>query len=349
MDRDYSADVILHVRDLRTHFYTYEGVVRALNGVTFPVYRGEINGLVGETGSGKSVTALSVMRLVGPQGKIIGGEVLLEDRNLLVLSEAEMQHVRGEEISMIFQDPRAALNPLFRVGDQIARLLRLREGLSKKEARRRAIEMLRQVEIPDPERRARAYPHELSSGMCQRVMIAIALSANPKVLIADEPTSGLDVTVQAVVLDLIRERVQSAGAACLFITHDLGVVAELCDRVIVMYAGRVVEYGTVEDIFHNPRHPYTQGLIESTLRVDIEKPIATIPGTVPDAIRLPPGCAFHPRCPFAEALCHEEEPAMILARDGHYARCHVLSNRISGEMREEAWGSLTALEAGEET
>jgi len=347
MDHGNSADVLLRVQDLRTYFYTYQGIVQAVNGAAFSIYRGEITGLVGESGSGKSVTALSILQLVGPPGKIIGGEVLVGERNLLALGQAEMQNIRGREISMIFQEPRLALNPVFPVGDQIARVLRLREGISKREARQRAIDMLRSVEIPDPERRVRAYPHELSGGMCQRVMIAMAMGANPKMLIADEPTTGLDVTVQALVLDLIRERVRSARTACLFITHDLGIVAELCDRIVIMYAGRVVEHGTVEDIFCSPCHPYTQGLIESTLRVDIEKPIATIPGVVPDAIRLPSGCAFHPRCPFAEALCREEEPAMVSAGDNHFARCHIVSNRISKKMRKEVWTSPVTLEAGE--
>jgi oligopeptide/dipeptide ABC transporter ATP-binding protein len=338
MDCGNSADVLLRVQDLRTHFYTYEGIVQAVNDVTFCIHRGEIIGLVGESGSGKSVTALSIMRLVRPPGKIIGGEVLFENRNLVALSEAEMQEIRGREIAMIFQEARPALNPLFPIGYQIARVLRLRKkGISKKEARQRTVNMLRSVRIPDPEKRFRAYPHELSSGMCQRVMIAIALSGNPKMLIADEPTTGLDVTVQVRVLDLLRERVRSAQVTCLFITHDLGIVAELCDRIVIMYAGRVVETGTVEDIFHNPRHPYTKGLIQSTLRVDIEETVSTIPGVVPDAIHLPSGCKFHPRCPFAEELCEEEEPDIIPAGYEHYSRCHIVSGRIVKEMRKEAW------------
>ncbi len=338
-------EALLEVRGLHTYFYTYEGVVKAVNSVSFVLNRGEITGLVGESGSGKSVTAQSIVRLVRAPGKIVEGEVWLDGQDLMSCSEHEMQSVRGRMISTIFQEPRAALNPLFTVGDQIGRVIQLREGCSRKAAEGLAIEVMRAVEIADPERRAGAYPHELSGGMCQRVMVAIALSANPLLLIADEPTTGLDVTVQAQVLDLIRLRVKSAGSACLFITHDLGVVAELCERVIVMYAGRVVEQGPVAEIFSNPRHPYTQGLIASTLRVDINKPISTIPGTVPDAVLLPSGCTFHPRCPFAEELCEQEEPSMAAAGMQHRARCHIVSGRMEGEMREDAW-ELAVAQAG---
>ena len=337
-----NSDTLLEVRGLHTYFYTYEGVVKAVNSVSYKLNRGEITGLVGESGSGKSVTAQSIIRLVKAPGRIVEGEVWLDGQDLISCSEAEMQTVRGRKISMIFQEPRAALNPLFTVGDQISRVIQLREGCSRSVAENRAVEIMRAVEIADPDRRASAYPHELSGGMCQRVMVAMALSANPLLLIADEPTTGLDVTVQAQVLDLIRLRVKSAGSACLFITHDLGVVAELCERVIVMYAGRVVEQGPVAEIFSNPRHPYTQGLIASTLRVDIDKPISTIPGTVPDAVYLPSGCTFHPRCPFAEELCQQEEPQMVEAGRDHTTRCHIVSGRIEREMLEEAWTLETA-------
>ena len=337
-----NSDTLLEVRGLHTYFYTYEGVVKAVNSVSYKLHRGEITGLVGESGSGKSVTAQSIIRLVKAPGRIVEGEVWLDGQDLMSCSEAEMQTVRGRKISMIFQEPRAALNPLFTVGDQISRVIQLREGCSRSVAENQAVEMMRAVEIADPDRRASAYPHELSGGMCQRVMVAMALSANPLLLIADEPTTGLDVTVQAQVLDLIRLRVKSAGSACLFITHDLGVVAELCERVIVMYAGRVVEQGPVAEIFSNPRHPYTQGLIASTLRVDIDKPISTIPGTVPDAVHLPGGCTFHPRCPFAEELCLQEEPQMVEAGRDHTTRCHIVSGRIEREMLEEAWTLETA-------
>lgn len=335
-------DTLLEVRGLHTYFYTYEGIVKAVNSVSYALNRGEITGLVGESGSGKSVTAQSIIQLVKAPGKIVSGEVWLDGEDLMSFSQTEMQDVRGTKVSMIFQEPRAALNPLFTVGDQISRVIQLREGCSRSIAEAHAIEMMRAVEIADPERRAGAYPHELSGGMCQRVMVAMALSANPLLLIADEPTTGLDVTVQAQVLDLIRTRVRSAGSACLFITHDLGVVAELCERVIVMYAGRVVEQGPVSEIFTNPRHPYTQGLIASTLRVDIDKPISTIPGTVPDAVHLPSGCTFHPRCPFAEELCQQEEPPMVEAGHDHTTRCHIVSGRIQSEMLEEAWELETA-------
>ena len=330
-------DTLLDVRGLHTYFYTYEGIVRAVNSVSYGLNRGEITGLVGESGSGKSVTAQSIIQLVKAPGKIVSGEVWLDGEDLMSFSQDEMQAVRGRKISMIFQEPRAALNPLFTVGDQISRVIQLREGCARSVAESHAVDMMRAVEIADPERRASAYPHELSGGMCQRVMVAMALSANPLLLIADEPTTGLDVTVQAQVLDLIRTRVRSAGSACLFITHDLGVVAELCERVIVMYAGRVVEQGPVSEIFARPRHPYTQGLIASTLRVDIDKPISTIPGTVPDAVHLPSGCAFHPRCPFAEDLCQQEEPAMVEAGPDHTTRCHIVSGRVKKDMLEEAW------------
>ena len=333
----HKPDTLLDVRGLHTYFYTYEGIVKAVNSVSYGLNRGEITGLVGESGSGKSVTAQSIIQLVKAPGKIVSGEVWLDGEDLMSLSRAEMQAVRGRKISMIFQEPRAALNPLFTVGDQISRVIQLREACSSSIAESHAVEMMRAVEIADPDRRASAYPHELSGGMCQRVMVAMALSANPLLLIADEPTTGLDVTVQAQVLDLIRTRVRSAGSACLFITHDLGVVAELCERVIVMYAGRVVEQGPVAEIFSNPRHPYTQGLIASTLRVDIDKPISTIPGTVPDAVHLPSGCTFHPRCPFAEELCQLEEPPMVKAGHDHSTRCHIVSGRIKKEMLEEAW------------
>lgn len=338
-------DTLLDVRGLHTYFYTYEGIVKAVNSVSYGLNRGEITGLVGESGSGKSVTAQSIIQLVKAPGRIVSGEVWLDGEDLMSLSQAEMQAVRGRKISMIFQEPRAALNPLFTVGDQISRVIQLREGCSRSIAESQAIEMMRAVEIADPDRRAGAYPHELSGGMCQRVMVAMALSANPLLLIADEPTTGLDVTVQAQVLDLIRTRVRSAGSACLFITHDLGVVAELCERVIVMYAGRVVEQGPVAEIFSNPRHPYTQGLIASTLRVDIDRPISTIPGTVPDAVHLPSGCTFHPRCPFAEELCQLEEPPMVEAGQAHTTRCHIVSGRIKKEMLEEAW-ELEPAQAG---
>lgn len=337
MHRASKTDTLLEVKGLHTYFYTYEGTVKAVNSVSYGLNRGEITGLVGESGSGKSVTAQSIIQLVKAPGKIVSGEVWLDGEDLMSFSQNEMQAVRGRKVSMIFQEPRAALNPLFTVGDQISRVIQLREGCTRSVAESHAVDMMRAVEIADPERRASAYPHELSGGMCQRVMVAMALSANPLLLIADEPTTGLDVTVQAQVLDLIRTRVRSAGSACLFITHDLGVVAELCERVIVMYAGRVVEQGPVSEIFARPRHPYTQGLIASTLRVDIDKPISTIPGTVPDAVHLPSGCAFHPRCPFAEDLCQQEEPAMVEAGPDHSTRCHIVSGKVKKDMVEEAW------------
>ena len=315
---------VLEVRDLRTEFHTDDGVVRAVNGVSFSVRAGETLGLVGESGCGKSVTAFSVLRLIPiPPGRIAGGEVLLRGRNILALPENEMRRLRGNEISMVFQEPMTALNPVYTVGNQIEEAVRLHQKVGPREARRRAVEMLTQVGIPSPEQRVDEYPHQLSGGMRQRVMIAMALSCNPAVLIADEPTTALDVTIQAQILDLLRRLQAELGMALVLITHDLGVIAETATRVAVMYAGKIVEHADVAPLFAAPRHPYTLGLLESIPRLSERKErLSVIPGVVPPPTAFPPGCAFHPRCPFAEDRCRKEEPELASCGERHLVRCH---------------------------
>src|SRR5215510_1231183 len=301
------ARTILEIEDLQTHFFTAAGTVRAVDGVSYALRSGETLGVVGESGCGKSVTALSILRLVAnPPGRIVGGAIRFEGRNLLELAEPEMERIRGNDISMIFQEPMTSLNPLYTCGKQIAEAVALHQGLNKRDAWGRAVEMLRSVSIPEPERRAHAYPHQLSGGMRQRVMIAMALSCNPKVLIADEPTTALDVTIQAQILDLMRELQETFGTAIVLITHDMGVVAENADRVVVMYAGRKVEEAPADDLFDNPGHPYTRGLlgslpnIEKAAHTGARRPRLTeIKGMVPSLARLPQGCSFAPRCAFA--------------------------------------------------
>jgi peptide/nickel transport system ATP-binding protein len=303
---------LLEVADLRTWFFTRDGIVRAVDGVSFHVMPGETLAIVGESGCGKSVTALSVLRLVpSPPGRIVSGSIRLAGRDLLELSEAEMREVRGNDISMIFQEPMTSLNPVLTIGRQIAETLTLHQGLDRRAALRRAVEMLRLVHIPEAQRRISQYPHQLSGGMRQRVMIAMALACNPKLLIADEPTTALDVTIQAQILDLMRELKQKIDAAIVLITHDLGVVAEMAQRVVVMYAGRKVEEAPVGELFRRPLHPYTLGLLDAI--VDLDDPIASlhpIPGALPDMTRLPTGCSFNPRCPFATAECAERRPPL---------------------------------------
>jgi peptide/nickel transport system ATP-binding protein/oligopeptide transport system ATP-binding protein len=295
-----------------------------VNGVSFHVDRGETVGLVGESGCGKTVTAFSIMRLIPiPPGRITGGRILLRGRNLLDLSGEEMRQLRGNEISMIFQEPMTALNPVYTVGDQIMEAIRLHQRVNRREARRRAIEMLAHVGIPSPEQRVDEYPHQLSGGMRQRVMIAMALSCHPAILIADEPTTALDVTIQAQILDLLRKLQEEMGMAILLITHDLGVVAETADRVAVMYAGRIAEYADVRTLFGSPRHPYTIGLLESIPRMNRElDELPVVPGTVPPPTAFPPGCPFHPRCPFAVDRCRTELPVLEEVSPGHQVRCH---------------------------
>ncbi|HEV7747389.1 MAG TPA: ABC transporter ATP-binding protein [Pyrinomonadaceae bacterium] len=303
---------LLEVKNLETHFPTRAGLVRAVNGVSFYLDSGELLGLVGESGCGKSITALSVMRLIAPPGKIVGGEINFDGKNLLKLSDAEMRQIRGDDIAMIFQDPMTSLNPVYTVGEQIAEALRLHRNLSRKAARAAAIEAMREVSIPDPGRRIDDYPHQLSGGMRQRVMIAMALACDPKLLIADEPTTALDVTIQAQILELLNELRRNRELAVLLITHDLGVVAEVADRVAVMYTGRVVEESPVEELFARPKHPYTEGLLRSVPKLSsaaVAKAarLETIEGTVPSPTELPPGCHFAPRCPQVMPRCTTEQ------------------------------------------
>ncbi|NWG33693.1 MAG: ABC transporter ATP-binding protein [Chloroflexi bacterium] len=317
---------LLEVKGLKTYFYTEDGVVRAVDGVDFEVYPGEVLGLVGESGCGKSVTSLSIMRLISKPGKIVAGEILLDGEDLLKFPEEEMIKVRGNRISMIFQQPQTALNPVFKVGDQLAEVLDVHQDLGKEAGWQRAISLLKMVGVPDPERRVEAYPHELSGGMAQRVMIAMALACVPELLIADEPTTALDVTIQAQILDLIRDMRGEMGTSVILITHDLGVVAEMAERVAVMYAGEIVEQTDVNTLFDEPLHPYTQGLIGSIpVLGEIKERLDVIPGSVPNLVNLPPGCRFAPRCQARLkhhlAICTEREPALEEIKAGHKVRC----------------------------
>jgi oligopeptide/dipeptide ABC transporter ATP-binding protein len=320
-----NAAPLLDVRGLRTYFDTPRGTAKVLDGIDFEVARGEIVGLVGESGSGKSVTAYSILRLVRPPGRIAGGEVLLAGRDLLALSEKRMRDVRGKEISMIFQDPRGFLDPVARVGSVLREIYRTHEGHSRTEARQRALELLRAVGLPAPERVYRAYPHELSGGMAQRAMIALALACSPKLLIADEPTTALDVTIQIQIVRLLAELRERLGLTIILITHNLSVVAEVCDRVAVMYAGEIVETGPALEVFERPRHPYTVGLLAARPRVRVveeRERLADIPGRVPDLLDLPSGCRFHPRCFLGDERCVREAPALRLVAEEHASRCH---------------------------
>jgi peptide/nickel transport system ATP-binding protein len=320
-----SAAPLLEVRDLKTCFDSEQGEVRAVDGVSFHIGRGETLAVVGESGSGKSVTSLSIMRLITGSGRIAGGSILLNGDNLLAKSEAQMRRIRGNDISMIFQEPMTSLNPVFTVGNQIAETIALHKRIGAAAARRQSIEMLELVGIPEPARRFDVFPHQMSGGMRQRVMIAMALSCGPKLLIADEPTTALDVTIQAQILDLMRRLQKELGMSILFITHDLGIVAEIADRVVVMYAGRAVEAAPVAELFANPRMPYTIGLLNSVPRVDRaayrQQRLRAIPGNVPNPIDLPSGCAFHPRCRFAIEVCGRAVPRLEDVGNGHMARC----------------------------
>lgn len=317
---------ILEVKNLKTQFFTEAGAVKAVDNVNLVVKRGEVLGLVGESGCGKSVTSLSIMRLVGQPGRIMDGEIIFDDEDLLKLPEKRMVNIRGNRISMIFQQPQSSLNPVFRIGDQLSEAVILHQDVSKDEARERSIELLRMVGIPEPESRARAYPHELSGGMAQRVMIAMALACVPELLIADEPTTALDVTIQAQILDLMRNLRTKMDTAIILITHDLGVVAEMCDRVNVMYAGRIVEEAGIVELFKSPKHPYTEALIGSTpVLGQSDKELTTIPGSVPNLINLPEGCKFAPRCQarieHELERCTEEEPLLKEVVPNHWVRC----------------------------
>ncbi|NQT82166.1 ABC transporter ATP-binding protein [bacterium] len=318
---------LLRVIELRTYFFTDEGTARAVDGVSFEIPKGKTLGLVGESGCGKSVTALSILRLVpSPPGKIEGGSVYFRETNLLKLSEPQMRKVRGNDISMVFQEPMTSLNPVFTVGNQIMEVLRLHQKKSKKEAREMTIELLGQVNIPLPEQRINEYPHQMSGGMKQRVMIAMALACNPELLIADEPTTALDVTIQAQLLELLNELQAQLGMSILLITHDLGVIAETADSVAVMYAGKIVEYTSAENLFGSPKHPYTLGLFDSLPKMGTRKSkLPVIRGNVPNPIMFPRGCRFHPRCPRVMDICREEEPPLREIEEGHKTACHLYS------------------------
>jgi len=317
---------ILEVSGLKTYFFTEDGVVKAVDGLDFEVKRGEILGIVGESGCGKSVTSFSVMRLIGQPGRIIEGSITFDGQDLLALPESEMMHLRGNRISMIFQQPTGCLNPVFKVGDQISEVLDIHQSLGKEAGWERAIELMQMVGIPEPEKKAHAFPHELSGGQAQRVMIAMALACIPELLIADEPTTALDVTIQAQILDLLRDLQDKMDTSIILITHDLGVVAEMVDRVSVMYAGRIVEQTDVNTLFSDPRHPYTVGLIASVPVMGVvQKELSTIPGSVPNLIDLPSGCKFAPRCQERIEnkleICTQEEPALKSIAPEHNVRC----------------------------
>ena len=323
---------MLEVKDLETEFKVKRGTVKAVNGVSFEVDKGEILAVVGESGSGKSVTSLSVMGLIRDPGRVAGGEILFNGENLLKKSTKEMQAVRGDKISMIFQEPMTSLNPVYRVKDQIMETILTHTTMNKKEALKRAIEMLDLVGIPAPEQRVNDYPHQMSGGMRQRVMIAMALACDPELLIADEPTTALDVTIQAQILDLINRLREKLGMAVLLITHDLGVVAETADKVVVMYCGCVVEQATVEQLFTKPLHPYTQGLLDSIPKMDEDRErLYMIKGIVPDPIHLPKGCSFADRCDKCMEKCREHMPKLSVTEDGRKVRCFLVSDEVEGE------------------
>ena len=323
---DDNKEVLLDIRDLRTYFFTHDGVVKAVDGVSFHINKGEVVGLVGESGCGKSVMSLSVLRLVGYPGKIVSGEILFEGRDILKMTKQEITALRGDRISMIFQQPTSCLNPVFDAGFQLGEVGEIHQGLKRKAARARAIELLRMVGIPDPEGRINSYPHELSGGMAQRVMIAMALANSPDLLIADEPTTALDVTIQAQILDLMRNLHENMNTSIILITHDLGVVAEMAQRVVTMYAGQIVEEAETRMLFKDPKHPYTVGLIGSIPVLGVVKDeLDVIPGNVPNLINLPPGCRFAPRCRARVEhhldICLQEEPALLPVAPNHKVRC----------------------------
>ncbi len=320
------SDLMLDVQGLKTYFYTEDGVVKAVDGVDLKVKRGETVGIVGESGCGKSVTSLSIMRLVGAPGKIVEGRIIFDGTNLLELPEKEMTQIRGNRISMVFQQPTTCLNPVFKIGDQIAEVLNIHQSLGKEAGWKRAIELLRMVGIPEPQKRVHAYPHEISGGQAQRVMIAMALACAPELLIADEPTTALDVTIQAQILDLMRDLRDKTGTSIMLITHDLGVIAEMCERVVVMYAGQVVEEADVYTLFARPLHPYTQGLIGSIpVLGKVREHLDVIPGTVPNLLNPPPGCRFEPRCQACQGAarerCKVETPPLREVEPNHWVRC----------------------------
>jgi len=324
--RQTGNDYLLNIRDLHTYFYTDDGVIKAVDGVDLSILRGQTLGLVGESGCGKTVTALSIMRLIQePPGRIVKGQVLFDDKDLLKLSKTEMRGIRGNRISMVFQDPMTSLNPVFRISDQIIDVIRFHQGVPRREAMDHAVEMLRKVGIADPQKRVHEYPYQMSGGIRQRVMIAIALACNPELMIADEPTTALDVTIQAQVLDLMNKLKEDLGASILLITHDLGVIAEMAQSVAVMYAGKIVEFAEVVELFSHPKHPYTLGLMDSIPKLDApvakDKMLKAIPGVVPSLLDLPEECRFQRRCSQVSDLCRQKDPPLVELRSGHWVRC----------------------------
>ena len=321
---------LLKVNKLKTYFFTHEGIVKAVDGVSFTVKQGETLGIVGESGSGKSVTALSIMRLIPqPPGKIVSGDIIFEGKNLCTLTEREIRKIRGSKISMIFQEPMTSLDPVFTIGHEIIETILLHQNVTKKEARERAIKMLEVVGIPDAHKQLQNYPHELSGGMRQRIMIAMALSCNPQLLIADEPTTALDVTIQAQILRLMNDLKKEFNTSVLMITHDLGVISEMCDYVAVMYAGHIVEYADIYTLFEKPLHPYTKGLNRSIPRMDKNKQtLETIKGIVPNLLHLPPGCPFNSRCDYAFEKCFKELPELIEIEKNHLIKCHLVEKEF---------------------
>ncbi|WP_252502148.1 ABC transporter ATP-binding protein [Sporosarcina sp. Marseille-Q4943] len=331
--------VLLEVRDLRTSFYTDDGEVKAVDGVSFTLPQGKTLGIVGESGSGKSITALSLLKLLANNGKIIGGQINFKGKDLLSFSDKQMRDIRGNAISMIFQEPMTSLNPVFTVGHQISESLMKHQDLSKKAAHLKSVELLKLVGIPSPDKRVKQYPYELSGGMRQRVMIAMALACNPEILIADEPTTALDVTIQAQILRLIRDLQKRLGMSVIMITHDLGVVAETCEYVAVMYAGQVVEYSDVVTLFQKPKHPYTIGLMNSLPRHDVElEKLESIRGNVPNPKEMPVGCRFAPRCPAATDLCRNVMPDLLKDDEGNDVRCWIYSEKWEGESEVIVYG-----------
>jgi peptide/nickel transport system ATP-binding protein len=332
---------LITVENLKTYFHTDEGVVKAVDDVSFTIPRRGVLGLVGESGSGKSVTAMSIIRLISPPGRISGGRILMHGENgkppvaLSEIPEADMRRIRGAEIAMIFQEPMTSLNPVFTIGAQIMEAITLHQKVSRAEARNRAIELLRKVRVPDPEQRVKDYPHQFSGGMRQRAMIAMALACNPKLLIADEPTTALDVTIQAQILDLLRELQEDVGMSILIITHDLGIIAELADEVAVMYASKIVERAKVKDLFENPLHPYTVGLFNSRPEPGKSKSerLSSIRGMVPSPLKFPPGCKFHPRCDYCQENCKVDEPVLREMQPEHWVRCHYAEAIKAGELK----------------
>ena len=323
---------LLQITELKTYFYTFEGVARAVDDVSFSVDRGQVLGIVGESGCGKSVTAQSIMRLIPvPPGRIVNGKILFDDIDIVPLSMAQMRSIRGNRISMIFQEPMTSLNPVFTIGNQISEMFLLHEKRSRRESWQRSIEMLRKVQIPAPEKRVHEYPHQLSGGMRQRAMIAMALACNPEILIADEPTTALDVTIQAQILELMMQLKADYDTAIMMITHDLGVIAEIAERILVMYAGKIVESGPTDPIFEDPKHPYTQGLLRSIPKLGERarhgrRQLQEITGIVPSLYNLPAGCRFYPRCPHAMEICNQRVPELIEVGGGHSVRCYLYAN-----------------------